>query len=582
MKNNNLIFYYKILLIILAIYIIFTFYISSSASVPKFIWEKWYNYISKYDVETMNYGYISINNNNNQDVNYYSINLYEKVANLGKMNLKKGDKILEIGCGRGGGLFYLAKKYPDYDFTGLDLSKDGINECNNKFKLPNLKFEAGDSMSLPYKNNYYSVVINIESSHCYSDFDKFLLEVKRVLLPKTGKFCYADFKANSFHLIKEKFGIKVVEDITENVIMAMEAMDPIRKKQIKELAKNSNFIEQYFLNQFAGLKGSNIYNLFLNGKSAYIHIHALNNKTFYEKFNFIFTTDDIRNFRSYKVPVEIFKNKLNYLNTKYKYRNFNNPQIIMTTTQNYSKSLLKILSNNFRKPVLFKNCGINIDNFELGKNIQIKNNNKIKNIDIKKLKSDTNIFNHMLNNNYFPELNEIFKNEILWYDYFDTHDNHYTGLHNEQSSNICIQIEGTKVWKLIDPKYSDFFIPVCLNERDNQYISLKIKWEKYPDYKNIPYNLVTVEKGDMLFVPSWWWHSPTTIKRSKHISIRTVHNNTFYNEYFSPEVKYKYANILPPLIKLSKKLNLFNWGPVDNTYLNNSDKIVEFYAKYLK
>ena len=36
--------------------------------------------------------------------------------------IKPGDKVLELGFGKGPNIFYLAEKFPDVEFTGLDLS----------------------------------------------------------------------------------------------------------------------------------------------------------------------------------------------------------------------------------------------------------------------------------------------------------------------------------------------------------------------------------------------------------------------------------------------------------------------------
>ena len=64
-----------------------------------------------------------------------------------KLDIKRGQKILEVGCGWGGMAFELAKQ-KNCEITGISLSKNQINYCKNKAKelgLDNqVKFELVD------------------------------------------------------------------------------------------------------------------------------------------------------------------------------------------------------------------------------------------------------------------------------------------------------------------------------------------------------------------------------------------------------------------------------------------------------
>ena len=180
------------------------------------------------------------------------------------------------------------------------------------------------------------------------------------------------------------------------------------------------------------------------------------------------------------------------------------------------------------------------------------------------------VFNQMLKDNYFPKLNKVFKKEKLYYDYFNTEPSHVTGIHNEMNSTINIQLKGSKLWKLIDPKYSDFLLPFTSKKEKNQYLSMRFGWDKLPSKLNVPYYEVLIEEGDLLFVPSWWWHQPISIERSKHIAIRSVHDDTFRHHIFMPEIQYKFAYLIPLFYKG------FN-DPTSNKDLNEAHKIKQFY-----
>ena len=78
-------------------------------------------------------------------------------------------------------------------YTGLDINPDGIDFCRTRHELPNLNFVHGDAQDLPFDNATFDVVINVEASHGYPDFPRFLAEVQRVLRPG-GHFLYTDFR----------------------------------------------------------------------------------------------------------------------------------------------------------------------------------------------------------------------------------------------------------------------------------------------------------------------------------------------------------------------------------------------------
>lgn len=576
-------------IIIFIIVIIIVLYTIKAAIItnglPKRLWKPWYDYIAKYELETMNYGYAFNSSKNHYGYSYsikkpqnFSLNLYDKVANLDKLDLNRLgyelSTIVEVGCGRGGGLFHLAKKYPHYKFIGLDYSNAAIESAKVKFKAPNLSFMTGDASSLPFNDNSIEMVINVESSHCYPYFQKFVTQVKRVLKPN-GYFHYTDFRKNSFYDIQDYFNIHSMEDISLNVLQSLRAMVPIRQKQIQECKDQGTLIDRIILsilaNEFVGGTNSGIYNSINSGKSAYILIHAINNKIHTPTYKPLLTTNNIRNINTKQISIPELKDKVNKIKHRYTNMAETKPQSIISTNQHYSRSLLKTLSNDFTKPVLFRNHGLTIDSFKLKDKIQIKKNNKIEIINNPhNVFNQQNIFNQHVDSTHFIHLNNIIK-DTLHYDYFDTSKGHATGIHNEMNSTINFQIQGNKEWTLVDPYYSDYFVPFTTKSSQTQYVSLIYGWERLPQRLKIPHYKVTMKQNDMLFVPSWWWHQPVSITQSKHIALRTVHEDTFYHDLFMPNRLYKYAYLLPYIYN--------NTIPTDNSDLNNGSDTIDYYTR---
>jgi ubiquinone/menaquinone biosynthesis C-methylase UbiE len=123
--------------------------------------------------------------------NRYPIQLYHATAT--RAGGLSGKRILEVGCGRGGGASYLTRTLNPASYVALDLNTTGIEFCRRRHHIPGLEFVQGNAEDLPFPSESFDAVINVESSHCYPHFDRFLNEVRRVLRPG-GMFLYADLR----------------------------------------------------------------------------------------------------------------------------------------------------------------------------------------------------------------------------------------------------------------------------------------------------------------------------------------------------------------------------------------------------
>ncbi len=102
-----------------------------------------------------------------------------------------GKRVLDVGCGRGGNCSYLARYTDAKEIVGLDFCEGHIEFCRKVHQFENVSFKQGDAQYLPFDDEEFDIVINIESSHDYPDLAKFIKGVERVLV-KGGIFCCAD------------------------------------------------------------------------------------------------------------------------------------------------------------------------------------------------------------------------------------------------------------------------------------------------------------------------------------------------------------------------------------------------------
>ena len=242
----------------------------------EYMFRAWYWYVNNRDknkeILFMNYGYSDDNQqvilNSGDENNRYPIQLYHHL--ITEVDIENKD-ILEVGCGRGGGLAYIVKNFKPSTAKGIDLDKGAIKFCNKHYPLNGLSFTQGDAQNLPVEDNSYDVLINVESSHRYPEFHLFLNEVKRILR-SGGYFLYTDFRydweMNELQKQIEQSGFKIIKEqiITGKVVKALELDDKRKRELVKKLVPG--FISKIALN-FAGTVGSETYNQFNSGKYEY-------------------------------------------------------------------------------------------------------------------------------------------------------------------------------------------------------------------------------------------------------------------------------------------------------------------------
>ena len=248
------------------------------APIKKLLWRWRYQFLAGLhrtgDWSFMNYGYAAIPADPialdaTDEANRYSVQLYHAVVN--GVNLANM-RVLEIGSGRGGGAAYIKHYHKPAQMVGVDFSAKAVALCNKVHNIHDLNFVQGDAEDLPFDDNSFDAVINVESSHCYGSVDSFLNQVKRVLRPG-GYFLYADFrsleKQQKWRQQIGDCGLNLISEtnITANVVAALDADDERKTHLINKL------VPKILLNSFkdfSGVKGSTIYKEFRAGVTPYL------------------------------------------------------------------------------------------------------------------------------------------------------------------------------------------------------------------------------------------------------------------------------------------------------------------------
>lgn len=90
--------------------------------------------------------------------------------------------LLDAGCGTGPMISLLSERYPNAQFTGIDLTPKMIEVARSKH-LPNATFVCCDCENMPFEPETFDVAICSQSFHHYPNPLAFLQEVHRCLRP---------------------------------------------------------------------------------------------------------------------------------------------------------------------------------------------------------------------------------------------------------------------------------------------------------------------------------------------------------------------------------------------------------------
>jgi SAM-dependent methyltransferase len=180
-----------------------------------------------------------------------------------------GQRVLDVGCGRGGIVVTLLKHFAVADAVGLDLSTEAVCFCRRRHRFSNAHFTNGDSERLPFVDGSFDVVTNIESSHTYPTVESFYTEVKRVLR-RGGHFLYSDLfvseekRMTSLRaLLGLGFSLHRQDDITENVLRSCEEI--AARRQAAFTHRNDTDT----INNFLAAPGSWIYDGLKSGAMSF-------------------------------------------------------------------------------------------------------------------------------------------------------------------------------------------------------------------------------------------------------------------------------------------------------------------------
>src|SRR6516162_1846468 len=126
-----------------------------------------------------------------EEMERHHISITQQTLKL--MDLKPGERVLDLGCGAGWATRLLAAAVDSVQkpgqVIGLDVSDEMIRRARAASKnYGNVMFVVGSALEIPWEENFFDKVLSVESFYYYPDQDRALAELFRVMAPKAELF----------------------------------------------------------------------------------------------------------------------------------------------------------------------------------------------------------------------------------------------------------------------------------------------------------------------------------------------------------------------------------------------------------
>ena len=140
-----------------------------------------------------------------EEMEKHHLNITEQT--IRRMELRPGERVLDLGCGAGWASRILARLVGEGpqghgQVVGVDISDEMIRRARAASRdFDNLMFVWGSAQQLPWEENFFDKVLSVESFYYYPDQERTLHELFRVMAPRGRLFILINlYKDNPYSL----------------------------------------------------------------------------------------------------------------------------------------------------------------------------------------------------------------------------------------------------------------------------------------------------------------------------------------------------------------------------------------------
>src|SRR5215813_8879860 len=161
-----------------------------------------------------------------------------------RMDLRPGERVLDLGCGSGWATRLLARLVAEGpegfgQVVGIDISDEMIRQARVLSKdFENILYVWGSAQQIPWEENFFDKALSVESFYYYPDQDRALHELFRVTAPRGRLFILINlYRDNPYSLqwvdkLKVPVHVRSAEEYCE--LLRKHAFENVEWKQIPD------------------------------------------------------------------------------------------------------------------------------------------------------------------------------------------------------------------------------------------------------------------------------------------------------------------------------------------------------------
>jgi len=172
----------------------------------------------------------------------HHLDITEKTIRL--MDLRPGERVLDLGCGSGWATRLLARMVGEGpegfgQVVGVDVSDEMIRHARMASRdFDNVLYVWGSAQQIPWEENFFDKVLSVESFYYYSDQERALAELFRVMAPHGRLFILINlYKDNPYSLQwvdKLKVPVQVRSSAEYVDLLKKHAFEKVEARQIPD------------------------------------------------------------------------------------------------------------------------------------------------------------------------------------------------------------------------------------------------------------------------------------------------------------------------------------------------------------
>ena len=177
---------------------------------------------------------------------------------MAMMNLKPGERVLDLGCGTGWTSRMMAKAVGNGDrpgqVVGLDVADEMIRRARAaSVEYDNLMYILGSALEIPWGENFFDKVLSVESFYYYPDQERALAELFRVLAPKGELYILINLYRDNHYSLRWVSELKVpvqVRSEQEYVeLLKRHTFEDVRALRVPDLTPTpEEYVGRWFAN----------------------------------------------------------------------------------------------------------------------------------------------------------------------------------------------------------------------------------------------------------------------------------------------------------------------------------------------